>query len=60
LKNAAQEFGRLKMMMLWLHAWEEPFYSKDATLALAAASFFKTGSLEFTGVLCCLDMQKPL
>lgn len=59
-KNAAREYGRLKMMMLWLHAWEEPFYSQKATLDLACSSLFQKGTLEFVGVLCCLDMEKRL
>ena len=57
-KNSAKEYGRLKLLMLWIHACEEPFYSQQATLDLACSSLFQKGTLEFIGVLCCLDMVK--
>jgi ubiquinone/menaquinone biosynthesis C-methylase UbiE len=57
-KSAAKEFGRLKLLMLWLHVCEEPFYSQKATLDLALSSDFREGALEFTGVLCCLNLKK--
>jgi len=57
-QNSAREYGRLKLLMLWIHACEEPFYSRQATLDLAGLSLFRKGTLEFIGVLCCLDMEK--
>jgi ubiquinone/menaquinone biosynthesis C-methylase UbiE len=59
-QNSAREYGRLKLLMLWIHACEEPFYSRQATLDLAGLSLFRKGTLEFIGVLCCLDMEKKL
>jgi ubiquinone/menaquinone biosynthesis C-methylase UbiE len=58
LKEAAREFGRLRMILLWLHAFEEPFYSQQALELLPASSLFKKGSTHFAGVLCCLMIQK--
>jgi ubiquinone/menaquinone biosynthesis C-methylase UbiE len=58
LKEAAREFGRLRMLLLWLHAFEEPFYSRQALELLPEASLFKKGSTHFAGVLCCLVMRK--
>jgi ubiquinone/menaquinone biosynthesis C-methylase UbiE len=58
LREAAREFGRLRILLLWLHAFEEPFYSRQALVLLPEASLFKKGSTHFTGVLCCLVMRK--
>ena len=58
LKEAAREFGRLRILLLWLHAFEEPFYSRQALELLPEASLFKKGSTHFAGVLCCLAMIK--
>jgi ubiquinone/menaquinone biosynthesis C-methylase UbiE len=60
LKEAAREFGRLRMLLLWLHAFEEPFYSRQALNLLPEASLFKQGSTHFAGVLYCLVMRKNL
>jgi ubiquinone/menaquinone biosynthesis C-methylase UbiE len=60
LKEAAREFGRLRMLLLWLHAFEEPFYSRQSLNLLPEASLFKQGSTHFAGVLCCLVMRKNL
>jgi ubiquinone/menaquinone biosynthesis C-methylase UbiE len=57
-RTSAREYGRLKLLMLWIHACEEPFYSRQATFDLASSSLFQKGDLEFVGVLCCLDMVK--
>ena len=58
LKEAAREFGRLRILLLWLHAFEEPFYSRQALALLPESSLFKKGSTHFAGVLCCLVMRK--
>ncbi len=58
LKEMAHEFGRLKMMLLWLHAFEEPFYSYRDFGLLAQSCFFKEGRTRFVGVLCCLILHK--
>jgi ubiquinone/menaquinone biosynthesis C-methylase UbiE len=58
LKEAAREFGRMRMLLLWLHAFEEPFYGRQALALLPEASLFKKGSTHFAGVLYCLVMKK--
>jgi ubiquinone/menaquinone biosynthesis C-methylase UbiE len=58
LKEMVHEFGRLKMMLLWLHAFEEPFYSHNDFGLLAQPSLFKEGRTRFVGVLCCLILRK--
>jgi hypothetical protein len=58
LKDAAREFGQLKMILLWLHAFEEPFYSTSDFEALAQPTPFAQGRTRFVGVLCCLILRK--
>ena len=58
LKEAAHEFGRLRLVLLWMHAFEEPFYSRQALEMLPESSLFKQGSTRFAGILCCLVMKK--
>jgi hypothetical protein len=43
---------------LWLHAFEEPFYSQKAFGLLAQPSLFRKGETRFMGVLCCLILKK--
>jgi ubiquinone/menaquinone biosynthesis C-methylase UbiE len=57
-KETASEFGRLKMMLFWLHAFEEPFYSRKHFELLAHSTWFQEGQTRFVGVLCCLVLQK--
>lgn len=58
LKEMAREHGRLKIMLLWLHAFEEPFYRHKDFALLAQPSLFKEGVTRFVGVLCCLILRK--
>ena len=58
LKEMAREFGRLKMLLLWLHAFEEPFYSRRDFELLARPTLFKEGRSQFVGVMCCLILKK--
>lgn len=58
LKETARRFGRLRMVLLWLHAFEEPFYSYEDFGSLAESSLFKEGQTRFVGVLCCLMLRK--
>ena len=58
LANMAREFGRLRMMLLWLHAFEEPFYSQENFASLASPTLFREGRIGFVGVLCCLILKK--
>ena len=58
LKERAHEFGRLKMWLLWLHAFEEPFYSRKDFGLLARPTLFKEGRTQFVGLMYCLIMKK--
>jgi len=58
LKEAAGEFGKLRILLLWIHAFEEPFYSREALGLLPESSLFKGGNTSFPGVFCCLAMRK--
>jgi len=58
LKKAQQEYGRLCTTIFWLHSFEEPFYRCEDFEALAAETFFKTGSTSFVGLFCCLLLKK--
>jgi len=58
LKKAAGEFGRLRILLLWIHAFEEPFYSRKALEQLPESSLFRGGNTSFPGVFCCLAMRK--
>ena len=58
MKTASQEFGRLKIFLLWLHAFDEPFYSHKKLHLLACPSLFKEGQTQFVGVMCCLILRK--
>lgn len=58
LKETARDFGRLKMVLLWLHAFEEPFYNCRGLESLAELSLFKQGRTRFVGAACCLILKK--
>lgn len=58
LKMTAQEFGRLKRMLLWLHGFEEPYYSRRDFKLLACPTLFREGMTRFAGVFCCLILKK--
>jgi ubiquinone/menaquinone biosynthesis C-methylase UbiE len=60
LEQTRQEFGRLRFTLLWLHALEEPFYSRDDLESLARASQFEVGLTKFVGVLCGLILKKAV
>jgi SAM-dependent methyltransferase len=55
---ARHEFGSLRTRMLWLHSFEEPFYSPQDMEALVPATSFQRGQTRFVGALCCLVLQK--
>lgn len=60
LQETAREFGRLKMWLFWLHAFEEPFYTRRDFELLAAPTWFKKGHTRFVGVQCCLILEKAV
>ena len=58
LKESVHEFGRLKLLMFWIHSFEEPFYTQHNFELLASSTFFKEGKTKFVGLLCCLILRK--
>jgi len=58
LESVGREFGRLRLALLWLHSFEEPFYSGDEMKALAKGTAFGEGEVRFIGALCCLVLRK--
>ena len=58
LKETAHRYGRFRTIIMWLHAFEEPFYSTGNLEELARSSLFGEGSIRFVGVMCCLEMKK--
>lgn len=59
LREMIHTFGRLRVTLLWLHSFEEPFYTKGSLLALAGSTLFVKGKARFVGALCCLSLRKP-
>ncbi|MEW6347788.1 MAG: class I SAM-dependent methyltransferase [Thermodesulfobacteriota bacterium] len=60
LTQCAADFGRVGVFLLWLHSFEEPFYTRDALEGLGTASRFTNVSTAWVGVLCRLAMRKPV
>lgn len=60
LLEAGRSFGRLRVLLLWIHAYMEPFYSQEQFSSLPSATLFTKGSTEFVGVMYCLVLQKKL
>jgi ubiquinone/menaquinone biosynthesis C-methylase UbiE len=58
LAEMAREWGKLKRLFLWLHAFEEPFYRQGEFALLARPTLFQEGRTRFVGVLCCLALKK--
>lgn len=58
MKQAAYEFGKLNIFLMWLHGFEEPFYRHKQLEMLARSTRFQEGQIRFTGVMCCLILRK--
>ncbi len=58
MDEAAREYGRWKVLLFWLHGFEEPFMSSQALELLAKETHFSRGITRFAGVLCCLELRK--
>jgi len=56
--QATEQFGRLRMTLLWLHSFEEPFHTAESLASMAASTKFGTGHTRFVGALCCLVLRK--
>jgi SAM-dependent methyltransferase len=53
-----RQFGGMRSRLLWLHSFEEPFYSPHEMEALAPLTLFRKGEIQFIGALCCLVLRK--
>lgn len=60
LDETAQKFGRLRVMLFWLHAFEEPFLSQRSFELLARSTPFRESHTRFVGVLCCMTLKKDM
>ena len=58
LRQMARQFGPLRMVFLWLHTFEEPFYTRENLILLAEKSPFGQGGTRFISVMCCLILKK--
>jgi ubiquinone/menaquinone biosynthesis C-methylase UbiE len=58
LDEVTREFGRLRTLLLRIHALEEPFYTRENFEALAQNTSFKAAITRFVGVQCCLFLEK--
>jgi len=58
IKEKAREFGRFKIIFLWLHTFEEPFYTRKDFEWLAHSNLFKEGGTQFVGLFYCLILKK--
>jgi ubiquinone/menaquinone biosynthesis C-methylase UbiE len=59
LRETRREFGLLRIMLFWLHAFEEPFYTQKRLESLAGSTLFRAGETRYLGLLCCLVLRKP-
>ena len=57
-EEVRRRFGPFSWTLIWLHAFEEPFYSTEELMRLADRSAFGQGQISFVGALCCLRMHK--
>jgi len=58
LERLKQEHGRFRVMILWLHSFEEPFRSVKDFASLGQSTPFEREPARFVGALCCLGMNK--
>lgn len=57
-RRVRAEFGAYRWALLWLHSFEEPFYSSGEMKTLAGVSSFAGGDTTFVGALCRLTLRK--
>ncbi len=57
-RRVIHEFGRPAAALLWVHAFEEPFYTCESFEALARSSAFGQGRIRFAGMMACLALTK--
>ena len=51
-------FGGVRLALLWLHSFEEPFLNAEEMDALGRRTAFVVEGTKFTGAFCCLILRK--
>ena len=57
-EEVRRRFGGLRLTLLWLHSFEEPFLDAEEMEALGRQTEFEFEGTRFTGALCCLVLRK--
>ncbi len=57
-EDVRAQFGSLRLALLWLHSFEEPFLDAEEMDALGRRTDFIVEGTRFTGALCCLVLKK--
>lgn len=58
LREARREFGHLNILLLWLHAFEEPFHTVKDFGNLAEGTAFENSAHDFVGVMCRIVLKR--
>jgi ubiquinone/menaquinone biosynthesis C-methylase UbiE len=58
-RELVRKYGRVRTTLLWLHTFEEPFWTAEDFAALARGMPFRAGPVRFVGAFCCLELEKP-
>lgn len=57
-RDIRARFGGLRLALLWLHSFEEPFLNAEKMAALGRMTDFSAAETRFTGAICCLVLKK--
>jgi ubiquinone/menaquinone biosynthesis C-methylase UbiE len=58
VRKVRTQFGGLRLALLWLHSFEEPFLNAGEMEALGEQTDFVVEGTTFVGALCCLVLRK--
>ena len=58
VREVRARFGGIRLALLWLHSFEEPFLNREEMQALGAQTNFAIEGTRFVGALCCLVLRK--
>ena len=57
-RETARKFGKARLALMWVHSFEEPFYSTVEMESLVLRTRFGKGETRFVGALACLVLRK--
>ncbi len=57
-KKVRTDFGGLRLALLWIHSFEEPFLHAEQMVELGRRTDFAVDGTRFVGALCCLALRK--